>query len=174
MQFFKDINNLYEHHILHSLAIAKIISFKADQKVLDVGSGGGFPGIPLAILFPDTKFLLVDSKGKKTTAIKQVTNSLNLKNVAVEQARVEDLKVKVDWTVCRAVGRLDEVWPWVVDKIKHKSDLNFPNGLIYLKGDDYSNEIPTGVVVKEWPIKQLFPGLTYYEHKSVLLLYRRR
>jgi 16S rRNA (guanine527-N7)-methyltransferase len=169
----KDINNLYEHHILHSLAIAKIISFEANQEVLDVGSGGGFPGIPLAILFPDTKFLLVDSKGKKTAAIKQVASSLNLKNVAVEQARAEDLRVKVDWAVCRAVGRLDEVWPWVVDKIKHKSDLKFPNGLIYLKGDNYSSEVPAGVTIKEWPLRQLFPGLTYYEHKSVLLLYRR-
>ena len=159
----KDIDNLTIHHVLHSLAIAKVINFERGQKILDIGTGGGFPGIPLAIMFPDVQFLLVDSIGKKIEAVKTIAIELGLKNVTTLQARVEDVPGGYNWAVCRAVGRLDKVWPLVKDKVAR-------GGLIYLKGGDYSQEIPVNIEIKSWPIAKIFPEIDFFETKYVLLL----
>ncbi len=137
----KDIDNLYINHVLHSLAIAKIVSFKAGSKILDVGTGGGFPGIPLAILFPETQFHLVDSIGKKITVVKNVAEALDLKNVKAEQVRAEQIKGEYDFIVSRAVTRLKEFYSWVNRKIKKDSMHELYNGILYLKGGDLDEEL---------------------------------
>jgi 16S rRNA (guanine527-N7)-methyltransferase len=137
----KDIDNLYINHILHSLGIAKVIAFKPGAKVLDVGTGGGFPGIPLAILFPETQFHLVDSIGKKITVVKNVATALGLKNVNAEQIRAEQLKDEYDFIVSRAVTRLKEFYGWVHRKVKKKSNHELYNGILYLKGGDLDEEL---------------------------------
>ncbi|HKZ38297.1 MAG TPA: 16S rRNA (guanine(527)-N(7))-methyltransferase RsmG [Chryseolinea sp.] len=137
----KDIDNLYVNHVLHSLSIGKIISFKPGAKILDVGTGGGFPGIPLAILFPETQFHLVDSIGKKITVVKNVAESLNLKNVKAEQVRAEQIKGEYDFIVSRAVTRLKEFYSWVNRKIKKDSMHELFNGILYLKGGDLEEEL---------------------------------
>ncbi len=137
----KDIENLYINHILHSLGIAKVIVFKPGAKVLDVGTGGGFPGIPLAILFPETQFHLVDSIGKKITVVKNVAAALGLKNVNAEQIRAEQLKEEYDFIVSRAVTRLKEFYGWVHRKVKKKSIHELYNGILYLKGGDLDEEL---------------------------------
>src|SRR5687767_9050062 len=114
----KDIENLYVNHVLHSLGIAKVMSFKPGANVLDVGTGGGFPGIPLAILFPETNFHLVDSIGKKITVVQNVANALGLKNVKGEQIRAEQLKGEYDFIVSRAVTRLREFYKWINQRVK--------------------------------------------------------
>ncbi len=131
----KDIDNLYLHHVLHSLAIAKFIQFKAGTKIIDLGTGGGFPGIPLAILFPDCFFTLVDSIKKKITVVDAVMEALELKNVQTKNARVEELKDKYDFVVTRAVAKIDILLPWA-RKVLAKQQINmYPNGLIALKGN---------------------------------------
>lgn len=137
----KDIDNLYTNHILHSLGIAKLISFNAGAEILDVGTGGGFPGIPLAILFPETQFHLVDSIGKKITVVKEVSSALGLKNVNAEQARAEQLKGKYDFIVSRAVTRMKEFYGWVNTKTKPNSTHTLDNGILYLKGGDLDEEM---------------------------------
>ena len=137
----KDIDNLYINHVLHSLGIAKVITFKPGARILDVGTGGGFPGIPLAILFPQTEFHLVDSIGKKITVVKNVAAELHLKNVEAEQARVEQLKGEYDFLICRAVTRLREFYGWVNKKIKKTSSHELYNGILYLKGGDLTAEL---------------------------------
>lgn len=137
----KDFPEFYERHVLHSLAIAKFLSFKPGTKVLDVGTGGGFPGIPLAILFPEVQFHLVDSIGKKIKVVNGVANSLGLINVKAEQIRAEELKGKYDFVVSRAVARLPEFVQWVQKRIDRKQKNAIPNGILYLKGGDLSNEI---------------------------------
>jgi 16S rRNA (guanine527-N7)-methyltransferase len=137
----KDINNLYINHVLHSLAIAKIISFKSGTRVLDVGTGGGFPGIPLAIFFPDTEFHLVDSIGKKITVVKNVAEGIGLQNVKAEQIRAEQIKGEYDFIVSRAVTRLKEFYGWVNRKIKKESKHSLYNGILYLKGGDLDDEL---------------------------------
>lgn len=137
----KDIDNLYVNHVLHSLGIAKVLSFKPGASVLDVGTGGGFPGIPLAILFPETKFHLVDSIGKKITVVKAVAEGLGLKNVTAEQIRAEQLKEEYDFIVSRAVTRLKEFYGWVHHKAKKKSVHELDNGILYLKGGDLEEEL---------------------------------
>lgn len=137
----KDISDFYERHVLHSLGIARLIKFVPDSKILDVGTGGGFPGIPLAILFPESRFHLVDSIGKKIKVVKSVAESLQLQNVSAEQIRAEQLKDKYDFVVSRAVTRLPEFVPWVQKNIS-KTQLNaLPNGILYLKGGDLTEEI---------------------------------
>jgi len=132
----KDMDQFYVHHVLHSLGIAKVLQFQPGTKVLDIGTGGGFPGIPLAILFPDTHFHLVDSIGKKITVVKEVAKALKLTNVEAQQARAESLVRKYDFVVSRAVTRMIQFYPWVKGKIK-KEDINdYPNGILYLKGGD--------------------------------------
>ncbi|HEX8060281.1 MAG TPA: 16S rRNA (guanine(527)-N(7))-methyltransferase RsmG [Cyclobacteriaceae bacterium] len=137
----KDVENLYVNHILHSLGIAKVMSFKDGSEVLDVGTGGGFPGIPLAILFPDTKFHLVDSIGKKITVVKEVSSAIGLKNVEAEQVRAEEIKRKYDFIVSRAVTRMKEFYGWVRNKSKPKSVNTLDNGILYLKGGDLDEEM---------------------------------
>jgi 16S rRNA (guanine527-N7)-methyltransferase len=137
----KDIENLYVHHVLHSLGIAKVISFKKGSSVLDVGTGGGFPGIPLAIMFPEVHFHLVDSIGKKINVVKGVSESVGLKNVKAEQARAEELNGDYDFVVSRAVTRLKEFVGWTHRRIKKKSEHPIKNGILYLKGGELTDEL---------------------------------
>jgi 16S rRNA (guanine527-N7)-methyltransferase len=137
----KDIEQLYERHILHSLSIAKVIQFKPGTTVLDVGTGGGFPGIPLAILFPETSFLLVDSIAKKISVVNEVASALNLQNVKAEHLRVEEVKQKFDFVVSRAVTAFPKFVAMVRTKVSNKSINDLPNGILYLKGGDFEEEI---------------------------------
>jgi 16S rRNA (guanine527-N7)-methyltransferase len=137
----KDIENLYVNHVLHSLGIAKVIQFKPGSAVLDVGTGGGFPGIPLAILFPETQFHLVDSIGKKIKVVNAVADSLGLKNVSSDHIRAEEVKGKYDFVVSRAVTRMHEFYEWVQNKIKKENHHQLPNGILYLKGGDLTEEM---------------------------------
>jgi 16S rRNA (guanine527-N7)-methyltransferase len=137
----KDIDNLYVNHVLHSLGIAKVISFKPGAKILDVGTGGGFPGIPLAILFPETQFHLVDSIGKKITVVQQVSDALGLKNVKAEQIRAEQIKGEYDFIISRAVTRLKEFYGWIHRKVNKQSVHSLYNGVLYLKGGDLDEEM---------------------------------
>lgn len=137
----KDIDALYERHVLHSLAIAKFIRFTPGTKVLDVGTGGGFPGIPLAILFPEVKFHLVDSIGKKIKVVNSVAGTLGLHNVIAEQVRAEQLKAKYDFVVSRAVTQLPEFVSWIQKNISTRQQNAVPNGILYLKGGNLENEI---------------------------------
>jgi 16S rRNA (guanine527-N7)-methyltransferase len=137
----KDIESLYERHVLHSLSIAKIITFKPGTKILDVGTGGGFPGIPLAIMFPEVSFHLVDSIGKKIRVVEEVSKTLDLKNVKATQTRAEDLPEKYDFVVSRAVTRIAPFWKWIQGKFSSKSFNALPNGLLYLKGGDLEEEL---------------------------------
>ena len=137
----KDIDNLYINHVLHSLGIAKVISFKKGASVLDVGTGGGFPGIPLAILFPDTHFHLVDSIGKKITVVREVAKAIGLENLTAEQIRAEQVKGKYDFIVSRAVTRIKEFYGWIHQKVKLESVHTMDNGILYLKGGDLEEEL---------------------------------
>lgn len=137
----KDFEGFYERHVLHSLAIAKLISFTPGTKILDVGTGGGFPGIPLAIMFPEAKFHLVDSIGKKIKVVNAVAEALQLKNVVAQQIRAEELKDKYDFVVSRAVTRFPEFVPWVQKNISDKQKNAMPNGILYLKGGEISAEL---------------------------------
>lgn len=137
----KDIDNLYINHVLHSLGIAKVMEFQGEADVLDVGTGGGFPGIPLAVLFPETRFHLVDSIGKKITVVQAVAKELDLKNVRAEQVRAEQLNGQYDFIVSRAVTRIKEFHSWVAKKAKKKSIHSLPNGILYLKGGDLVEEL---------------------------------
>lgn len=137
----KDIDNIYTNHVLHSLGIAKVMPFKPGSEVLDVGTGGGFPGIPLAILFPETNFHLVDSIGKKITVVKEVAAALGLKNIRAEQIRAEEVKGKYDFIVSRAVTRMKEFYGWVNNKTKTDSKNDLDNGILYLKGGDLDEEM---------------------------------
>jgi 16S rRNA (guanine527-N7)-methyltransferase len=136
----KDMEHFYERHVLHSLAIAKVIQFKPDTQILDVGTGGGFPGVPLAILFPEVSFHLVDSIGKKIKVVQEVSNALELTNLSAEHARAEQVSGQFDFVVSRAVTRLTEFYPWVQNKFNKKSFNNLDNGILYLKGVDLMEE----------------------------------
>jgi 16S rRNA (guanine527-N7)-methyltransferase len=137
----KDVENFYERHVLHSLAIAKIIQFTSGTKILDIGTGGGFPGIPLAIMFPDTHFHLVDSIGKKITVVKEVAAALKLTNVKASHARVETLKGDYDFVTARAVAQTEELVKWTKRLIVEDDINNLPNGWLLLKGGDLSEEL---------------------------------
>lgn len=137
----KDMEQFYVHHVLHSLGIVKVMPFEPGTKILDIGTGGGFPGIPLAIMFPDTHFHLVDSIGKKITVVKDVVKQLKLSNVEAQQARAEELVRKYDFVISRAVTRMANFYPWVKNKIR-KEDINeYPNGILYLKGGEVDEEM---------------------------------
>ena len=166
----KDIANLYVNHVLHSLGIAKIISFLPDAEILDVGTGGGFPGIPLAILFPQAKFHLVDSIGKKISVVKEVSDALGLKNVTSEQIRAEQLKQKYDFIVSRAVTQMKEFYGWVENKVKRESLHSMDNGILYLKGGDVDSELSE--LRKPYSLYELqkFFKEEYFETKKVVYL----
>ncbi len=137
----KDIDLLYERHILHSLAIAKVCTFKPGQHILDVGTGGGFPGIPLAILFPEVEFLLVDSIGKKIKVVNEVAKAINLQNLKAIHSRAEQINQKFDFVVSRAVTQLKDFYPWIRGKFKKDSMASLKNGVLYLKGGDLEQEL---------------------------------
>ena len=164
----KDIDQLYERHVLHSLGIAKVLLFLPGEKVLDVGTGGGFPGIPLAILFPETDFHLVDSIGKKIKVVQEVAKDLGLKNVTATQQRAEQVNEKFDFIISRAVTRLSEFYPWVKGKFNKQSKNSLSNGILYLKGGDLTQEIAeSGLTVHRYCLKDYF-GEEFFETKEVV------
>jgi 16S rRNA (guanine527-N7)-methyltransferase len=168
----KDIDLLYERHVLHSLGIAKVMSFLPGENVLDVGTGGGFPGIPLAILFPETQFHLVDSIGKKIKVVNEVASALGLKNVKASHARAEDIKEKFDFVVSRAVTQLKDFYPWVKGKFNKVSKNKLPNGILYLKGGDLTQEIAdAGLAVQQYHLKDYFEE-EFFETKQVIYVQR--
>ena len=137
----KDIDQLYERHVLHSLGIAKVMAFKPNTLILDIGTGGGFPGIPLAILFPEAHFHLVDSIGKKIKVVEEVSSALGLKNLKAEQARAESLKEKYHFVISRAVTRMAPFCQWIDNKFLKDNFNQLNNGLLYLKGGDLTEEL---------------------------------
>lgn len=137
----KDIEQLYERHVLHSLGIAKVMSFKPGTRILDVGTGGGFPGVPLAILFPECEFHLVDSIGKKIKVVQEVCAAAGIKNVTATHGRAEDVSGNYHFVVSRAVTRFKPFWSWVSRKFASKQINDLPNGILYLKGGDLEEEI---------------------------------
>lgn len=167
----KDIEHLYEHHILHSLAIAKFMKFKDGTTILDLGTGGGFPGVPLAILYPECRFLLVDSINKKLTVIKEIAEVIGLQNVAVKHARVEEIKnEKFDFIVTRAVATIDKLFNWSRKHISAKHINILPNGIIALKGINLKEEmklLPRGEYYEITPLKKYF-GESYFEEKAIV------
>lgn len=168
----KDIENIYLKHILHSLAIAKVITFKDGTKILDVGTGGGFPGIPLAILFPKVSFMLVDSIGKKITVVQNIAESIGLTNLQAMQIRAEQLPENYDFVVSRAVTDIKTFCSWVWKKITPRGANVLPNGILYLKGGDLTEElstIPYRKVIYEIP--EFFDD-EFFETKKVVYLQR--
>lgn len=137
----KDIDELYLRHVIHSLGIAKVQSFEPKSHILDIGTGGGFPGIPLAILFPEVDFYLVDSIGKKIKVVNEVVKALNLKNVKASHSRAEDVKGEFDFIVSRAVTNMNDFVKWTRGKIKKKSKHELKNGILYLKGGNLKEEL---------------------------------
>jgi len=167
----KDIDQLYVRHVLHSLSLAKWIQFKPGTKILDVGCGGGFPGIPLAILFPEVEFHLVDSTNKKLTVVSDISNQLNLSNVKTSHRRMEELQDKADFVVNRAVARLSKLLSWTHNLISDRQINSVPNGFISLKGGDLSEEIkeikPRYSYVEEIPINRFFKE-DFFEEKYII------
>ncbi len=167
----KDIDQLYEHHVLHSLAIAKVIQFKPDSYLLDLGTGGGFPGIPLAILFPEVRFLLIDGTGKKIQVVRAVAAAIGLHNVEARHQRAEALKGRsFDFVLSRAVAPLPKLAEWSFPLISNKHINAIPNGLIALKGGTIEDEIkamPRGSYVETYPISRFFDR-PYFESKQVV------
>lgn len=166
----KDIDNLYEHHVLHSLAIAKVLHFKDDTKILDFGTGGGFPGIPLAILFPQCQWKLIDGTGKKIRVATEVANSIGLKNVVAEHLRGEDEKGLFDFVVSRAVMPLPDLVKIVRKNISSKQHNAMVNGVICLKGGNLEAELqPFNKIVEVTPINTWFTE-PWFEGKNVVYL----
>lgn len=167
----QDLENIYEHHILHSLAIAKFVEFQPKTQVLDLGTGGGFPGLPLAILFPEVQFHLVDSIEKKVRVVEAIYKALGLRNVTVEQVRAEDIKEKYDFIITRAVADLMILYGWSINLVRRGLSFNdVPNGLICLKGGYLDMEIsPFKELVYKFPIVDYFRE-PWYTDKYVLYM----
>ena len=165
----KDIDELYLRHVLHSLSIAKLISFKDGTSILDVGTGGGFPGIPLAILFPKCKFHLVDSIQKKINVVNNVVKELDLKNVKTSSCRVEAVSEKNDFVVSRAVTNMKDFVSWIKFKINKNSFNDFKNGILYLKGGDLNEELKSFKNVKIFELSEFFNEDFFNEKKVVYL-----
>jgi 16S rRNA (guanine527-N7)-methyltransferase len=165
-----DTEHLAERHILHSLSIAKIISFKKNTVVLDAGTGGGFPGVPLAIMFPDVQFILVDSVRKKINTVTEICDAVGLKNIQTINNRVEDVDVKCDFIVSRAVATLSEIHGWTKNKIRKERPNDLPNGIICFKGGDLSEEIkPFKNKVRIFELKDFFSE-AFFETKKLVYL----
>jgi 16S rRNA (guanine527-N7)-methyltransferase len=169
----KDMEQFYVHHVLHSLAIAKYTPFKDFTEILDAGTGGGFPGIPLAILFPKATFHLVDSIGKKIKVVTEVATALQLTNVKAEQSRMEQIDETYDFIISRAVTNLGDFVRWTGYKFHKKSFNSVPNGIIYLKGGDLTEELKqvSGYKRRIINISDYFTD-TYFETKKIVHLYR--
>ncbi|WP_224489601.1 16S rRNA (guanine(527)-N(7))-methyltransferase RsmG [Robertkochia flava] len=165
----KDIDELYIRHVLHSMGIAKVQEFKPGSAVLDVGTGGGFPGIPLAILFPETRFHLVDAIGKKIKVVNAVSEALGLENVTASHERAEKLKGEFDFVVSRAVTRMPDFVKWVKGKIKKDSVHELKNGILYLKGGDLSEELAVYKNVTLYELSDYFKE-DFFETKKVVHL----
>ena len=167
----QDIVNLYEHHVLHSLAIGKFIDFQPGTKVMDLGTGGGFPGIPLAILFPDVHFHLVDSIGKKVAVAEAVAKAMGLKNVTVECARAEAHQQQYDFVVSRAVADMMIIYGWVINNIKRGTSFNdVPNGLICLKGGNLDMELaPFKDLIYKFQIRDMINEVWFVDKYVVYL-----
>ena len=171
----KDMDNFYEHHVLHSLTIATQFEFTKGMQVMDLGCGGGFPGIPLAIFFPDTQFHMVDSINKKLKVVAEIANAIGLPNVTTQHTRAEDIKNrKFDTVISRAVAPLKDLWYWsrpLLQKNKNiEYGVNAPNGLICLKGGDLANEISeSGCKPRVWEIEKVFPQ-DFFKEKFMLYI----
>ncbi|WP_456865240.1 16S rRNA (guanine(527)-N(7))-methyltransferase RsmG [Galbibacter sp. BG1] len=165
----KDIEELYIRHVLHSLGIAKVQAFNPGASILDVGTGGGFPGIPLAILFPETNFYLIDAIGKKINVVNEVASALNLQNVKAEQIRAEKVKSQFDFIVSRAVTNMPDFVKWVKGKVKKESSHELKNGILYLKGGDLSEELAVYKTAKTYDLKDYFVE-DFFETKKVVHL----
>jgi 16S rRNA (guanine527-N7)-methyltransferase len=165
----KNIDQLYTNHVLHSLGIAKLINFLPNADVLDVGTGGGFPGIPLAILFPETNFHLVDSIGKKLKVVDDIADKLDLKNIKTTHDRVENINGKYDFIVSRAVTKMPDFVKWVKGKIKKESKHPIKNGILYLKGGDLTEELAPYQTVKVYDLKDFFEE-PFFETKKLVYL----
>ncbi len=165
----KDIDELYNKHVLHSLAIAKIQPFEPGTYILDVGTGGGFPGIPLAILFPETRFYLIDVIAKKIKVVQAVADGLGLKNVKAEQMRAENVKGDYDFIVSRAVTNMPDFVSWIKDKIKKQNKHELKNGILYLKGGDLTEELKDFPKATEYSIAEFFKD-EFFETKKVVHL----
>ena len=165
----KDIDELYLRHVLHSLGIAKVVQFKPNTKVLDVGTGGGFPGIPLAILFPETQFHLVDSIGKKIKVVNDVTEGLGLQNIKTTHGRVEEIKGTYDFIVSRAVAQMETFVLWTKGKINKKQQHPIKNGILYLKGGDLSDELNKYTSATIYDLTDYFKE-DFFETKKVVHL----
>lgn len=165
----KDIDELYLRHVLHSLGIAKVYSFTEGATVLDVGTGGGFPGIPLAILFPDCSFTLIDAIGKKIRVVEEVVTGLGLTNVVYIHGRVEDLNQQFDFVVSRAVAAMPTFVRWIQGRIKKKSSYAKKNGILYLKGGELSEELKQYKNAEITPLSDYFEEDFFYTKKLVYL-----
>lgn len=165
----KDIEALYVKHVLHSLAIAKIQKFEPGTYILDVGTGGGFPGIPLAILFPETRFYLIDVILKKVNVVKAVAEAIGLKNVKAEQLRAENAKGDYDFIVSRAVTNMPDFVSWIKDKIKKQNKHELKNGILYLKGGDLTEELASFPKATQYDIANFFDD-EFFETKKVVHL----
>lgn len=164
----KDMDNFYIHHVLHSLGIAKVMRFQPGTKILDIGTGGGFPGIPLAIMFPDVKFHLVDSIGKKIKVVQEVAAELKLKNISSQHERAEKVKGKFHFVISRAVTTFTEFLPWVNGKFEQEQFNALPNGILYLKGGDLREEL--AAVKNNYTVFQLSDCFEedFFETKKVI------
>lgn len=165
----KDIDELYAKHVLHSLAIAKVISFKNETKILDVGTGGGFPGIPLAILFPEVQFHLVDSIAKKILVVNEVASAIGLTNLRAEAKRAEQVNSKFDFVVSRAVTAMPKFVEWIENKFESTDKNSLPNGILYLKGGDLEEELFTFPQARIYEISDFFDE-PFFETKKVVYI----
>lgn len=165
----KDIDELYIRHVLHSLGVAKVQSFKPGSSILDVGTGGGFPGIPLAIMFPESNFHLIDAIGKKIKVVQGVADALGLTNLKAEHGRAEKVKEEFDFIVSRAVTNMPDFVKWVKGKVKKDSVNDRKNGILYLKGGDLSEELAVYTTVQLFDLSDYFEE-DFFETKKVVYL----